>query len=90
VTIRPNKIEKIARSERPDHFQSACITTSARTGQSTIQKLSEKRPAMYAEKGAAVERSDGRSAPPAAITLEREATRGFYRPGHPEPFAMSS
>jgi hypothetical protein len=30
----------------PDHFQSACIETSARTGQKMIQKLSERRPAM--------------------------------------------
>jgi hypothetical protein len=46
VTTRPKRIEKIARSESPDHFQTACIETSARTGQKMIQKLSERRPAM--------------------------------------------
>jgi hypothetical protein len=77
VTIRPKRIEKIARSESPDHLQSACMRNRARRGQRMIQKLSQNRPAIYAEARTAAGCARGLGARPARMTSEREATVGF-------------
>src|SRR5437016_4516834 len=73
VTIRPKRMEKIARSERPDHFQNACITSRARIGHRMIQILSAKRPAMNGDASAAP--FFGSAAPRGArVACAREAT----------------